>query len=88
MSRIGDGTCAVEISHKEGTFGDIASGDEIVRAALNILGSCVANPKHEGGLVKNLGAFLCGKLCLYCASASTSREAWLRTSLTCLPAPF
>lgn len=62
---LGDGTCVIEISHKEGTVGDIAGEDEIRRAALNIADSCVFNPMHKGGLVRNLGRCLLGKLCLY-----------------------
>lgn len=61
---LGDGTCVIEIGHKEGTIGDIAGEDEIRRAAFDVAYSCVYQPKQEGGLVRGLGKFLLRMWCL------------------------
>ena len=49
----------VEITHKLGTWGDVATGDEVESAALAILKSCVLETgTHDGGLVRDLGKLL------------------------------
>ena len=51
-----DGTCVIDVFQKDGATLDFATGQDISRAALRVINTCVSH--NEGGYLSGVGTFI------------------------------
>ena len=68
-----DGTCVIDIFHKDGSTSDAASFLEISRAAKRVDNACVAkvSQRVQGGWIRDIGMFISIYLSSLCVQTST-----------------
>ena len=54
---VADGTCVIDMFHDEGAFFDVATSQDISRAVLRVINTCVRD--DQGGYLSGVGTYAC-----------------------------